>query len=376
MKKKLAFFVALFMLVATSASAATFKGGEVYEYKGDTLNDDMYIAGASVDISGNINGDGVVVGGEVSILGRVSQDILSAGGSVRLLGPVGDDVRVAGGNITISDRIGGDLVAAGGFIKILSSSIISGDSVIAGGAIVMNGTVIGDLTVYGDEVTINGPVNGDVMLKFTNKVIIGEDASIAGNLTYSSAEELVIPEGAYIGGEVIRATTPVKDFSFDKKELGKLLGLLFVAKLMLMIVTGVVAILLFKKFSKTVGVQTYDNFWKNLLIGFITLIIVPIVSIILLMSVLGMVIGGFLIGVYILMLFVAKVYAGIVAGAFMAKWIKKEAIVNWKWAILGIVVLQIVSLVPIIGWIVCCAIILATFGTVGILAHKKFWLAR
>lgn len=374
MKKILILLFGFFMLAAFSASAATFRVGEVYEYKGGVIADDLYIAGGTVDVSGDINGDGILVGGNISVLGNVTEDILAVGGAIRLLGSVGDDVRVVGGDITVSSRIGGDLVALGGFVRILSDSIIANEAVIVGGTIVMNGTVASNLTIYGEEVTINGPVNGNVTLRFTKKVTIGEDASIAGNLTYSALEEIEIPEGVFIGGEVTRVELPMK--KFGKEDFGKFIGFLFLAKFLLMLVTGVLAVLVFKQFSNTVGRQTYANFWKHALLGFVTLVIVPIAAALLLVTVLGAYIGFLLLGTYILMLAIAKVYAGIVAGAFLSKWIKKEVIVDWKWTVLGIAVLQVILLIPILGSLAGFIFALAAFGTLGMLAYRRLWLTR
>lgn len=377
MKKILIFLFGFFMLAALSASAATFRVGEVYEYRGDVIADDLYIVGGAIDVSGDIDGDAILVGVDISVLGNVTEDITAAGGAISFLGFVGDDVRVVGGDITVSGRIGGDFVALGGFVRILSESIIANEAVIIGGTVIMNGTVAGNLTIYGEEVTINGPVNGDVTLRFTKKVTIGEDASIAGNLTYSALKEVEIPEGVLIGGEVTRVELPMKKFGkLGKEDFGKFIGFLVLGKLLLMLVTGVLAVLVFRQFSSTVGVQTYANFWKHALLGFVTLIVVPIAAVLLLATVLGVYIGALLFGAYLLMLAIANVYAGIVAGALLSKWIKKRIIVDWKWAILGIAVLQVILLIPILGNLAGFIFILATFGTLLVLAYRRFWLTR
>lgn len=377
MKKKLILLLALFMLAALSVSAATFKVGEIYEYKGGVIDDDLYIVGGVVDVSGDIDGDGTIVGGDIVVLGDVKQDITVAGGAVRILGTIGDDVRAVGGEITVSSKIGGDLVVAGGFVRVLSESTIAHDAVIAGGAVVMNGTVAGNLKVYGEEVTINGPVNGDVVLRFTKKVTIGEDAAIAGDLTYSALEEIEIPEGVIIGGEIARVEMPAKRFGkIGKADLGKFIGIFLLAKLFLMLVAGVLAVIVFKNFSNSVGVQAIANFWKHALIGFVTLIIVPISVVLLFVTVLGAYVGIILFGTYMLTLAIAKVYAGIITGALLSKWFKKKIIVDWKWAVLGILALQVISLVPILGNIAAFILLLASFGTLGMLLYRRVWLTR
>ena len=237
--------IGVFALTTLTASAATFKVGDVYEHKTGSLFDDIYIAGGSVDVSGDVIGDGLVVGGDVSVRGNISQDITTAGGSVDVIGVIGDDVRVAGGDVSISSRIGDDLVAAGGLVKVLSDSTIAGDAVIAAGSIIMSGTVSGDLKVVGEELYLNGPVNGDVIIRYAKDITFGDDAIIAGSLTYASDEELTIPEGLTIGGEITRTESPFN--KFEKKDAKKFMGFLVFGKFIIMLVTALLAVLVFKK---------------------------------------------------------------------------------------------------------------------------------
>lgn len=376
MKKLFFFLFGFLMLVAVPVSAAVFQVGEVYEQKEAVLLDDLYIVGGSVDVSGDVGGDVIVAGGDLSVLGDVSQDAVAVGGSVDLNGNVGDDARVAGGNVTIASVITDDLVAAGGFVKMLSEARVGGDAVIAAGTAIVNGTVVGDLTVYGEEVTLNGPVNGNVKLNFTKQVTLGPDARIAGDLTYSADEELVIPEGVFVGGEVKRVDAPISRTPFDKDAFNKFFGFLILGKLIIALITGVLAVLIFKGFSGSMGKGGREHFWKNALIGFIGLIIIPVIVFLLFASLLGTYIALLLLCSYLLFLGIAKVYAGILAGALLSKWVQKEAIVDWKWAIIGIVVLQLIAFIPVIGLITVFVVGMASFGTLLMLAYKKFWAAR
>ena len=374
MKKTLVFLVAVFMLAAFSVSAATFKVGEVYEYKSGAVADDIYIAGGTVDISGDVKGDGMFAGGEVSVLGDVTEDATVAGGTVRILGSVGDDMRIVGGNITVSSDVGGDMVVAGGMVRVLSDSRVGEDAIIAGGAVIMSGKIDGDLTVYGEDVMIDGQIDGDVVLKFTKKVTIGEGASIAGNLTYSSLEEVEIPGGVFVGGEVTRVELMSK--KFEKEGLDRFVDFFILMKFLLMLVAGVLAVIVFKRFSKTVGVESYSHFWMHALIGFLALIVVPIAVVLLLATMLGAYIGIVLLVAYVLLLAIAKIYTGILAGALLSKWFKKEIIVDWKWTVLGITMLQALALIPVFGTLFGCLLVLVTFGTLLVLSYNKFWLTR
>lgn len=374
MKRTAIFVIGVLMLVALPASAATFRVGDTYEYQGSADADDVYVAGGGIDVSGDINGDAVLAGGDITILGNIVEDLIATGGSIRVLGSVGDDARVAGGTITVSDDISGDLVAAGGLIRVLSSARVGRDAVIAGGSVFMNGSIGGDLTVYGEEVVINGPINGDVTLKFTKRVTLGENAAIAGNFTYSALNEIVVPGGAFIGGDISR--TELKMSRFDKADFAKVAGVVIFFKFLLVLAASLLAVLVFKQFSRTVARETHDAFWKRALIGFIALIVVPIAAGLIFATVLGAAVGFILLSAYVLAILISKVYVGIVAGSLLSKWIKKETIVDWKWTVLGVAVVQVAALVPFFGHLATFVILLATFGTIGTLAHKRLWLTR
>ena len=98
--------------------------------------------------------------------------------------------------------------------------------------------------------------------------------------------------------------------------------------------------------------------------------------VILFMTILGSYVGFLLLSAYVLTLFVAKVFAGIVAGALLSKWIKKEVIVNWMWTAIGITALQILILVPILGNLLTFIVSMASFGTLLVFLYRKMWLVR
>lgn len=365
-------FISLLFLMATPAFAATFKAGSIIEQKEAIVGDDLYAFGGSVDVSGSVTGDVVTAGGNVAIVGNVSQDVASAGGTVTILGNVGDDVRVAGGNISIAGKVGGDLIAAGGFVKVLADSTVSKDLIATGGNVVMDGSVVGDMTATGGEIVINGPVNGDVTLKYAKRVTLGPDARIAGTLTYSAEEEITQSDGVYVGGGITRVALPER----VKTDVSHLFGLLAFVKFLGLLIAGVLAVLVFKRFSADIGSVARGGFWKQVLTGFIMLIVVPIVAILLFVSFLGMMIGSLLLLGYILLLTIASVYSGVIAGAFLSKWIRKHPIVSWKWTIVGFVVLFVLCFVPFIGPFIIFIVMLSAFGAIGTQAYKKFWIAR
>jgi hypothetical protein len=70
---------------------------------------------------------------------------------------------------------------------------------------------------------------------------------------------------------------------------------------------------------------------------------------------------------------VAKIMAAIVAGAWLFQMFskKKEISLDWKTALVGSLLISALSLVPIIGWLLCfLAYLLALGGAAGMISDK------
>lgn len=374
--KKIIFSIIALLLVAIPVSAAVIKKSDIYEHKvGSTIFDDLYAVGGVLSVSGNVAGDVISVGGEVSVAGDVAEDILIAGGDIDLSGVIGGDIRAVGGEIVVSNNVAEDVVVAGGVVRILSSSVIGGDVIVASGFTSVSGVVKGDLTIYGDEVLIDGSVAGNVVINFANKVTISSDAVISGDLIYSAKKEIEIPEGAFIGGEITFNEPKSKKGDFNRGIAG-IIGVLFAIKFMSLLIASVVTVLVFKKFSKIVGKNTFENFAKNTLVGFIVMVVVSVSSVLLIISIFGMSIGFILIGACLLLLFISKIFAAIVAGAVLSKWFMKDIIVDWKWTLLGAVSLKLVWFIPVLGQLVGVVFVVASYGAIATILYQKMWLKR
>lgn len=379
MKKSLLVLIPLLVLVpAIFVSGATIRSGEEPSIpKNETVNDDLYIAGGDVSILGNIRGDVIAAGGNLLLNGSISEDAIIVGGQIQVLSPVGDDLRMVGGSISVGERVTGDLVVAGGNIKLLSSGSVGGDVVIAGGRAVIEGPVSGNVRIWGDEVIINGPISGNVEIKGGEKVSLGSLAKIGGDLTYSAREEVNLDEGAIVAGEIV--FNERKSSDKETKAAGFLLalgGALLLGKLLILLVTSIAVVLLFGNFAQSVVSDAIENIGRNGLLGLAVMVVTPIGLIILAVSFVGIIAaiaGGLLYGLIIL---TSKIFAGIIAGGFLSKWIKKQVIVDWKWTALGVLVLQIVGLVPLVGWLVAIVVFLISVGTLATIAYRQFWLSR
>src|SRR3989344_5171582 len=101
MKKVFVFGALLAVLVAVPSLAygGTFRGGQNYYLNsGETVNGNLYAAGADVSIVGSVNGDLFAAGSNLFLSGPVGEDLAAAAGSINIIGGhVPGGMRLGGG---------------------------------------------------------------------------------------------------------------------------------------------------------------------------------------------------------------------------------------------------------------------------------------
>ena len=355
--------------------AAEFRAGRSYTLSaGETVTENLYAGAGEVTIDGNVEGDFVSAGGDVLLRGNVSEDVIVAGGDVDLTGSVGGDLRVVGGSVTLSGQVGGDLLAAGGQVRVLPGATVGGEVVVAGGEVAIDGAVDGSLKVAGGEVNINNTVAGSVQVR-AGSLALGENARIGGELDYWTPGEASIHEDATIGGAVTfhRVSVPDRE-SFRGVLRG--IGIAFTSLTFLMLlVAGIVGFLAFGSKSEEMVKHTLRNFGRELLTGFVLLIVIPVALTMAVMTVVGLPLAMLGCMLYCGFAIVAWVYAGIVFGSllFKALWKRDDYEVSWKVVLGGITLLFFVSLVPVLGTLAFTVFFLAAFGSLFHLLYLRFW---
>ena len=86
----------LFALAAAPAAAQEARGMVVLR---GTYDENVYLAGGTVDSRAKVRGDVTAAGGQVALVGTVAGDVLAAGGQVRFAGDVGGEAVAAASSI-------------------------------------------------------------------------------------------------------------------------------------------------------------------------------------------------------------------------------------------------------------------------------------
>ncbi|MCJ7443766.1 MAG: hypothetical protein MUO26_04420 [Methanotrichaceae archaeon] len=125
-------------------------------FYGDTVSidspvdDDIFAAGSMVKINAPVD-SATVVGGALYLNAPVERDLIAAGGEVQIESDVGGKIMVAGGNINLGGDVGTNLVAAGGNVNLQPTANVARDALITAGRVLNAGTVNGTLTVRSND---------------------------------------------------------------------------------------------------------------------------------------------------------------------------------------------------------------------------------
>jgi hypothetical protein len=354
------------------AGAAEFRVGEQLSIAAsERVNGDFYVAGGNVTTAARIGGDLLVAGGNVLVNGPSAGDLLVVGGSVTILGDVADDARIAGGNITLSGRIGGDLVVGGGQVHVAAP--VGGDILAGTGVLRIEAPVTGDVTVGGGEVFINAPVGGNV--RFAGEtLVLGAAATIAGNLSYTSPKEAQLAEGAVVRGETeFEQARDVRGIA--EKGLLAFITLAAVGKFVSILASALIIGLTFSKYSVTLVESAAARPFFELGRGFVTLIMLPVFSVVLILTVIGIPLGLLGLAAFVAAVIFASITAPIILGSVVYRYFAKRSYVevSWKTILLGVALYTVLGLLPFLGALAKLALMLIA---IGVMVKIKIDVAR
>jgi hypothetical protein len=278
--------------------------------------------------------------------------------------------------------LGGDIAAAGGTVRIKGS----GRGIYAaGGSVDVEGSSTDDVSIYGANVFLSGDYQGNVSVVASNKLTLGSNTHIHGQLRYSAPEELSVPATAHIdGGARYTGAYAYVPTSRQIHQFALIGSVLFLAVRVLAgaIVAGLIAGL-FPTFVERICalVLTRDarRIGKLFLIGLALLIGTPLLCLFLLISFVGAELAAVLIIGYALLAFVAYACTGILAGALLRRAaldrLQGPRDLSWTDAVLGTIIIHIIGLVPYLGTPVIFLITLAVAGAISLTAYRAAFTA-
>lgn len=306
-----------FFLLFTSAFifAADEKDSEeqtvIVVSSGQVHNGNFFAMGSSVEISGVVNGDVYILAEQIVIDGVINGDILVAGGSIDISGKVLNNCRLVGGQILISGSIGNNITAVAGNLQLLPSASIGGGVVATAANADFAATISSDVTVAASNLRISSHIGKDLQ-GYAGQMRITSRAVIGGEVDYKSSSPAWIEQGAVIVGKVTRHPSFVHELVEGTWIQGLLVGSKVLAILMNFIYTFVIGVVILKFFPRNLEAALHslqEHPLKSLTYGIMLLILLPLASLVLLMTILGVPFALALIALNVIGFYTAKVYS-------------------------------------------------------------------
>lgn len=318
------------------------ESGEKVVVKGEIIPQDLIFNGEELEVDGVVQGDLIILSGDVSINGEVQGSVIGiTGGKITVNGTIKGNLRalaqeiyingIVGGTATIgsfqmatspNSRIGNGLM--GNFIMLELVGEVDGIAEISSMSLTrIGGRINGDLKVTGNQLQWVSP------LKVSGKVI---DSSVMAN----NPSKL---KGIQIGKYEFHKVNLADQYRMMKT----VLFILFIWMVGTMLLS-LIFYRLFPRVAWSMSEPDMANFRRNLLVGLLCLVGIPVIIYFLMLSMVGVPIAIFLLFLYLLLLigFEIPVYL------WLGRLIFKSKLRPWMMIVLGAVfqMIMIILLTP------------------------------
>ena len=330
----------------------------------DEVNEDYFAAGDVVEIFGTVNGDAYVAGGQVIVDGTINGDLLVAGGTVNISGTVTQDVRAVGGEIDITGEVGRNVSFGAGDVTIGGAAYIAGSIAGAAGNVLISSPVDGDIRVASGNLTISEAVGGDIKAG-TDQLRITSQARVEGDVTYWSPLDASIEYTASISGTVTKRQG-IQNYDRQMNQKRAFDSGYWIYWILTSLVVGLILTHLLPKAMTTSSEILAKRPWKSLLIGFGVLILMPLASVLVMVTVVGIPVGIISLLTYGIALYLAKFVSMVCAGNWvLQKTNKGKSSLKMMFAV-GLLIFAVLKLVPILSFIAGLSFLLFGLGAMAL----------
>lgn len=345
------FTLALSILWAGIATAANVRSGQSpHIMSNETINGTLYSAGNDFKMEGTVQGDLYCAGQNVEITGTVEGDVLCAAQNITVSGTVLGDVRVLGQVVNVKAKVGGSASLIGQNVDIDSAATIARDVTILGQQTKVGGTIGRDVESLGSTFSSTAKIGRDLDVT-APEVSLGNGATVAGMFMYVSKADATVDSGAVVAGKTEHKQPP-KDESD-----GQVSPAAYISSVAItfsgFVLIGVALLLLAPRLVRATSASITRAPFATLGAGFVGLIMPPVVSFALFISVIGASLGlvvllGWIISMVMAMVFTAQAVGGKIIRKL--KW--HDALEDYASLIIGLLVIFLISLIPFIGGLV------------------------
>lgn len=308
----------------------SFLSGEIVRVDGD-INGTTFIAGGNVEVNGTIDGDLFIASQSLTVNGTVNGSIFVAGQNMTLNGEVENNIYAAGQGLTIQSETNGNIFVIGQTVTTDENALIERDAFIGAGTIYHNGVVNGDFQSSSDSLTVGGTVAGDLNYRSQKQANILNSSTIIGETTWKKIERESLED--------------TKEF-FSAARFLQMLWSIGAALIVWLVVRWV---------RPTFWPQLADRVMQNPLkiIGFgaLGVVFIPVVSILLMITIIGIPLSLILLSLYSVILYSSKIIFSVYLSRLLQDRLNGSNTQAFWLFLLALIFLTGLGVVPIVGMI-------------------------
>lgn len=329
-------------------------GANVTMSQNQTSQDDLFLAGSTVQVLGEAKEDVVAAGRDVTIAGAVQGYLLLAGGNINITGPIGNDVYAAGGKLFLKAPVADNAVLAGGEIKLQPEATVHHDAILVGGNIEVASKIERNLKLAAGEARLSSEVGGNVQAN-VGKLTLAPNAIVRGHLkVFSPTPPAISPQAQVLGGvEYIQVERESLAVSWLRRWLFSFLAL-SLASLAVLALSPWWANRVTTLFASKPG--------EMLLTGLAGMILIPLAALLLMLTVIGLPLAFIVLALFVVALLLSGVFAAWFIGGWLLAQFKQPQAARWVRMIVGALAVSLFVSVPLFGVLFGLLVLLAGLG--------------
>ena len=344
----------LFSQLAPADALERRSGETLVVAAGEVVDDDLAVSGRLLRIDGTVRGDLYAVAQHVTIAGIVEGDVIALAQEVVVDGQVQGNVRAAGATVQINGVVGRNVSGAGQLVRIGSGGRVGGSLLGAAETLSVSGDVGGSLAGVGESVLLQGRIGRGAELG-TERLTLGPNASIGGDLTYHAERPIELRPGAVRGETLFRQLEQTERPSRAQRDqwrgFSRAVGNFFsLTWLIGSALVGLAMLRFFPRFVARYLEALESNVAGSLGVGVVALVATLPVAIVLAITIVGLPAAALLAGGWMIGLFVGWLLLAVAVGGVLIGLARRGAPRRLSWSfLLGLVVLYVATHVPFLG---------------------------
>lgn len=328
---------------------------------GETIDDTLVVSGDSATIDGTVNGDLIAFTRTLTVRGTVTGDIVGFAQSIDIEGGVGGTVYGFAESVDVRGQIAHNVFGFARAITIGDGANVNGNATLFTNTSAVRGRVGRDVTAFTADIEISGVVERDVSAR-AGRVRVVERARIGGGLRAitSDADNVQVAPGVTIGGgtdidvreELEEERPEYFDLSFYVWQVVRVAAAFVMGLLLFWLAPGL----------RALRIDSVATAFKAGGLGLAAVLLLPIVSVIAFVTIIGIPLGIGGVFVWLLGLYFAKIVVALIVGRRLFETRSGELPHHAPLLIAGLVVVTIAVNLPFIGRLLNLVLVLLGFG--------------